>query len=127
MNDREQQQHLLARDPPVGEQLASIRSFGSIVAIAQPANGARNKMILRYFLFFVAMAIAVIFSASLTTAATALLTSTNSIPTRQLQFEKRDDFFKGKPVPKIDAMSNDTINFTWGLAGVDNVENLKFA
>jgi hypothetical protein len=36
------------------------------------------------------------------------------------------DLFKGKPIPKINWMSSDTYNFTWGLTGVDNYENDRF-
>ena len=35
--------------------------------------------------------------------------------------------FKGEPIPTVDWMSPDTINFTWGLTGVDNFENLMFS
>ena len=34
--------------------------------------------------------------------------------------------FKGKPIPAINWTSSDTYNFTWGLTGVDNYENLRF-
>lgn len=34
--------------------------------------------------------------------------------------------FKGEPIPEINWTSPDTYNFTWGLAGVDNFENLEF-
>jgi hypothetical protein len=34
--------------------------------------------------------------------------------------------FKGDPIPKINWTSSDTYNFTWGLTGVDNYENLRF-
>jgi len=38
-----------------------------------------------------------------------------------------ESLFKGEPIPTVDWMSSDTINFTWGLTGVDNFENLMFS
>ena len=38
-----------------------------------------------------------------------------------------ESLFKGGPIPTVDWMSPDTINFTWGLTGVDNFENLMFS
>jgi hypothetical protein len=34
--------------------------------------------------------------------------------------------FKGQPIPEVNWSSSDTYNFTWGLTGVDNYENLMF-
>lgn len=34
--------------------------------------------------------------------------------------------FKGQEIPDVNWTSPDTYNFTWGLTGVDNHENLKF-
>lgn len=87
-----------------------------------------NKMILRSSWAIITMTVTIIFSAASTAAITTLIaTSTKSISTSQSQFDRREVVFKGQEIPKIDKMSNDTTNFTWGLAGVDNVENLKFA
>lgn len=37
------------------------------------------------------------------------------------------EFFKGEPIPEVNWNSTDIYNFTWGLTGVDNYENFKFA
>lgn len=34
--------------------------------------------------------------------------------------------FKGEAIPVVNWTSTDTYNFTWGLTGVDNYENLRF-
>lgn len=41
--------------------------------------------------------------------------------------EAREVLFKGNPVPETNWMSSDIVNFTWGLTGVDNFENLMFS
>jgi len=35
--------------------------------------------------------------------------------------------FKGVPIAEVNWTSSNIYNFTWGLTGVNNFENLKFA
>lgn len=50
-----------------------------------------------------------------------------SIAAESEKLEARGGLFKGEPVPDVDWMSSDIVNFTWGLTGVDNFENLMFS
>lgn len=50
-----------------------------------------------------------------------------SVAAKSAKSEIRGGSFKGKPVPEINWMSSDIVNFTWGLTGVDNFENLMFS
>lgn len=50
-----------------------------------------------------------------------------SVAAKSEKLETRGGLFKGKPVPEINWMSSDIVNFTWGLTGVDNFENLMFS
>lgn len=40
---------------------------------------------------------------------------------------RAEGLFKGEAIPDVNWMSNDIVNFTWGLTGVDNFENLMFS
>lgn len=50
-----------------------------------------------------------------------------SVAATSEKLEARALLFKGEPVPEVDWMSSDIVNFTWGLTGVDNFENLMFS
>jgi hypothetical protein len=43
-----------------------------------------------------------------------------------LKRQTTSTLFKGQDIPSINWTSNDIYNFTWGLTGVDNYDNLKF-
>lgn len=50
-----------------------------------------------------------------------------SVAAASKTLEVREVLFKGAPVPTVNWMSSDIVNFTWGLTGVDNFENLMFS
>lgn len=50
-----------------------------------------------------------------------------SVAAKPDKLETRAGLFKGEPVPEVNWMSSDIVNFTWGLTGVDNFENLMFS
>lgn len=51
----------------------------------------------------------------------------SSVAATSEKSEARAVLFKGEPVPDINWMNSDIVNFTWGLTGVDNFENLMFS
>lgn len=56
-----------------------------------------------------------------------LLLPLSAAAAKSEKLETRAVLFKGEPVPEVNWMSSDIVNFTWGLTGVDNFENLMFS